>query len=91
MKISPRRVQQILKEYRGTGKEPSPGENLGRLGKPYDEHEAQIVKEAHERYRFGTRMLDPLIRKQYKIRISHNLIHMYLKAQRLAGCLPQPS
>jgi len=30
MKISPRRVQQILKEYRETGKEPSLGENLGR-------------------------------------------------------------
>jgi putative transposase len=30
MKVSTRRVQQILKEYRETGKEPSPGENLGR-------------------------------------------------------------
>ena len=84
MKISPRRVQQILKEYRETGKEPSLGENLGRPAKPYDEYEAQIVKEAHERYRFGARMLEPAIRKQYKIRISHNRIHMYLKAQGLA-------
>ena len=55
MKVSTRRVQQILKEY---------------------EHEAQIVKEAHERYRFGARMLEQVIRKQYKIRISHNRIHM---------------
>ena len=70
MKISSRRVQQILKEYRETGKEPSLGENLGRPAKPYDENEAQIVKVAHERYRFGARMLEPIIRKQYKIRIS---------------------
>lgn len=31
MKVSTRRVQQILREYRKTGKEPSLGENLGRL------------------------------------------------------------
>jgi len=53
MRVSTRRVQQILKEYIDTGTEPSLGENLGRSAKLYDEHEAQIVKEAHERYRFG--------------------------------------
>jgi putative transposase len=68
MKISPRRVQQILKEYSETGEEPSPGEKLGRPAKPYDEQEAQIVKEAHERYRFGARMLEPVIRKGSNIR-----------------------
>jgi len=84
MKVSTRRVQQILKEYRETGKEPNLGENIGRPPKPYDEDEAQIVKETHERYRFGARMLEPVIRKQYKVRISHNRIHMYLKSQGLA-------
>ena len=84
MKVSTRRVQQILKEYRETGKEPNLGENIGRPTKPYDEDEAQIVKETHERYRFGARMLEPVIRKQYKVRISHNRIHMYLKSQGLA-------
>ena len=69
---------------RYTGKEPSIGENLGRPAKPYNEDEARIVKDAHQRYRFGARMLEPVIRKQYKIRISHNRIHMYLKAQGLA-------
>jgi putative transposase len=56
-KISPRRVQQILKEYRETGKEPSVGENVGRPARSYDEHEALIIKEAHECYRFGAWML----------------------------------
>jgi len=36
MLVSTRRVQQILKEYRETGKEPSIGENLGRPAKPYN-------------------------------------------------------
>ena len=84
MLLSTRRVQQILKVYRETGKEPSIGEKLGRPAKPYNEDEARIVKDAHQRYRFGARMLEPVIRKQYKIRISHNRIHMYLKAQGLA-------
>jgi len=29
-------------------------------------------------------MLERVIRKQYKVCISHNRIHMYLKAERLA-------
>ncbi|VVB63785.1 Uncharacterised protein [uncultured archaeon] len=35
-------------------------------------------------YRFGARMLEVVIRKRYKVRISHNRIHMYLKAMDLA-------
>jgi len=81
VKVSQRRVQQIIKEYRETGLEPVLGEKVGRPVKPYDEKESEIVREAHVRYRFGARMLEPVIRKQYKICISHNRIHMYLKAQ----------
>lgn len=84
MKVTQRRVQQVLKQYKDLGREPVYGENVGRPRRPYDEKEAQIVKEAHERYRFGARMLEYVIRKQYKVRISHNRIHMYLKAQKLA-------
>ena len=56
-------------------------EKVGRPFKPYDEQESEIVQEAHARYRFGARMLEVVIRKQYKICISHNRIHMYLKHQ----------
>ena len=56
-------------------------EKVGRPFKPYDEQEAEIVRSAHARYRFGARMLEVVIRKQYKICISHNRIHMYLKHQ----------
>ncbi len=84
VKVSQRRVQQIIKEYRETGQEPVLGEKVGRPCKSYSEKEAQIIRAAHARYRFGARMLEPVIRKQYKTCISHNRIHMYLKAQGLA-------
>ena len=68
VKVSQRRVQQIIKQYKETGHEPVLGEKVGRPFKPYDEQEAEIVRAAHARYRFGARMLEPVIRKQYKIR-----------------------
>ncbi len=40
MKLSKRRVEQIWKEYRDTGKEPAVGKNLGRPEKPITKNEA---------------------------------------------------
>ena len=57
---------------------------MGRPRKPFDEREAQVVGEAFERYRFGARMLEVVVRKVFKTCISHNRIHMYLKAADLA-------
>jgi putative transposase len=82
--VSQRRVQQIIKQYKETGQETVLGEKVGRPSKPYDKNEAEIVRKAHARYRFGAWMLEPVIRKQYKICISHNRIHMYPKEQGLA-------
>jgi len=76
MKISRRRVQQIWKSYAESQQEPVIGENMGRPRKPFDEHEAQVVGEGYRRYRFGARMLEVAVRKVFKIRISHNRIHM---------------
>jgi putative transposase len=61
--------------------EPAIGENMGRPRKLFDEREAEIVGEAITRYRFGVRMLEVVVRKVFKIRISHNRIHIYLKAE----------
>lgn len=52
------------------------GEKIGCPGKAFDEREANIVRAAHARYRLGVRMLEPVIRKRYRIRISHNRMHM---------------
>jgi len=78
MKVSRRRVKQVWKYYRDRGKEPIIGQNLGRPKKTYD------PAEAHERFKFGARMLDVVIRKRYKIKISHNRIYIYLLAHLLA-------
>lgn len=84
MKISRRRVQQIWKSYKEGGREPILGENMGRPRKPFDKKEAEVIDEAYALYRFGARMLELVVRKVFKTRISHNRIHMYLKAAGLA-------
>ena len=68
MKISRRRVQQVLKSYREHMQEPTVGENMGRPRKPFEEREAQVISEAFELYRFGARMLKVVVRKVFKIR-----------------------
>jgi putative transposase len=78
MKRSRRRVQQSGKAMQRTG------ENMGRPMKLFDEGEAQVVSEAYKRFRFGGRMLEAVVRKVLKVCISHNHIHMYLKAAGLA-------
>lgn len=78
MKISKRRVNQILREHRLTGKEPVVGQNMGRPRIPLCSEEEKIVAEAFHEYRFGARMLEPIIRKKWHVLISHNRIHKYL-------------
>jgi putative transposase len=88
MKLSRRRVEQVWKYYQDTGQELPVGEKMGPPTKPFDANEAEIVKEAYGRYKFGARMLERIIRKVYKVRISHSRIHMYLLAADLAGREP---
>jgi putative transposase len=66
-----------------TGIEPVIGKDIGRPKKPYNSKEAQIIVLAYDRYRFGARMLEVAIRKILKTCISHNRIHMDLKASGL--------
>jgi putative transposase len=75
MKLDQRKIhwiirQKIWKDYLDNGQEPTVGENMGRPRKPFDEREAQIVGEGYRRYRFGARMLEVVVRKVFKIRIS---------------------
>ena len=49
MKISPRRVQKVWKQYLDTGIEPVIGKDIGRPKKPYDSKEAQTVILANTR------------------------------------------
>jgi len=84
LKVSRRRVEQIWKEYKETGVEPVLGLNLGRPKKPYNPEEAEIVKKAFNRFKFGARMLERIIEGFYHIHIPHNRIHKYLLSEGLA-------
>jgi len=72
--LNKRKIHWIIREKK----------NISRPKKPYDSKEVQIVILAYTLYRFGARMLEVAIRKIYKTCISHNRIHMYLKASGLA-------
>lgn len=63
MEISRRRINQIWKYFREHGHEPIIGKDVGRPRKPYDEREAQIVRDAHQRFKFGARMLEVILDK----------------------------
>ena len=78
LKVSKRRVNQIWQEYKKTGEQPIIGQYVGRPVKPLTEEEATVIKQSYEQYRFGARMLEPIIRKKWKRKISHNRIHKYL-------------
>jgi len=74
--ISSRRVEQLWKYYKDHRREPINGKGVGRPKKPYDEKEAQMIKDAHLRFRFGARMLEIVLKKMYEVTISHNRILM---------------
>jgi putative transposase len=85
LKVSKRRVNQIWQEYRTTGRVPINGQNVGRPKKPLSSDEEAAVKAAYEKYRFGARMLEHIIRKEWHMLISHNRIHKYLLKLGYAG------
>ena len=76
--VTKRRVNQIYQLYERTGHIPVIGQNIGRPLIQLTNYEKEIVKDGYDQYRFGARMLEPIIRKMYHVRISHNRIHKYL-------------
>ncbi len=84
MKITRRRVQQLWKILPGNRPHASSRPEPRASEEPHVKREAEIVREAYGRYRFGARMLEMVIRKQYRVRISNNRIHSYLMAEGLA-------
>lgn len=84
MKISTRRVNQVWREYKETGKEPVIGEELGRPKKTITPGESEIIKKAFDRFKFGARMLEPVIDGIYNIHIPHNRLHIHMLREGLA-------
>ncbi len=84
MKLSKRRVEQIWKEYRETGKDPAVGKNLGRPEKAITKNEAEIIKQAFDCYKFGARMLESVLDGFYNIHVPHNRLHTHMLSEGLA-------
>ena len=82
--ISRRRVDQLWRHYQVTGTVPVIGKKMGRPKKPITTEEAAVIDEAYQRFRYGARMLEILIRGEYELNISHNRIHSYLMDRGLA-------
>jgi len=74
----------LWKQYRETGVIPIIGKAMGRPRKPVTEEESKVIDEAYQRFRYGARMLEFLIRQLYAVIISHNRIHRYLMDRGLA-------
>ena len=72
MKISTRRVNQVWREYKETGKQPIIGMGLGRPKKVITPEESEIIKTAFNRFKFGAMMLETVIDCIYNIHIPHD-------------------
>jgi len=75
--ITPRRVNQIYKQYKDTGKIPKP-KKPGRPKKELSEEEIGAIKEAYEEYRCNAILLQKIL-KERSYSISKNKIHEVLK------------
>ena len=77
--VTIRRVEQLVKEYKETGKYPTQNPNRRPKSKPLTVEEKGIIDEYWERHRVGSRLLYKALRKDgYKI--PHHKIRKYLLA-----------
>ena len=76
-KVSTRRIEQLVKIFKETGKYPVLNPN--RRPKLYlTEEQKQIIKQAYSESYFGAKMLRHHIKKRHKQNIPQNKIHAYL-------------
>ncbi len=84
MKISERRVNQILEIHRKTGKMPMIGQNIGRPKKPLYKYERNSIIECYKEFKMSASLLRKIIKNKYSIDINHNRIHRVLLEEGLA-------
>ena len=74
MRVTPRRIYQIKKQYKETGKIPEL-KQAGRKPKPIDRETEQIILKAYRKYKLSSVMLEKPIERDYGIHIPHNTIY----------------
>ena len=83
-RVSVRRVNQVWKEYKETGKIPEVGKTNGRPSKSFEKLEIEMVKESYTKYRVSAATLEKLIERDYSRHIGHNRIHKIMLMLKLA-------
>jgi putative transposase len=78
LEITPRRFQQLYKEYKATGKIPDIGLDVGRPKKEVPNEYKRIIKQEYERTCSNAVYLEKTINAKHGIHIPHNLIHQVL-------------
>jgi putative transposase len=87
-RITPRRVNQLWQAYRNTGEIPEL-KDPGRPRKPITVDQIKAVLEAHNKYRLGACMLEPILEVEFGVKMSHNKIHVILREHGLARREPK--
>jgi len=76
MRVTPRRIYQIKKQYEETGKVEL--KHPGREPKQIDQQTERIVLEAYQRYKLSPVPLEKLVEVDYNIHLPHNTIYRVL-------------
>jgi len=76
--ITVRRVNELWKRYKETGKIPELGKNIGRPPRPILPEEERMVREAYGKYKVCASRLRQIIHRDYNLDMSHHHIHKIL-------------
>lgn len=76
--VTVRRVNQIWKIYRETGKIPELGKNIGRPLRPIKKEEEKIIRESYAEYKACASELRKLIKRDINLDVPHYHIHKIL-------------
>ena len=77
MRVTPRRIYQLKKQYEETSKIPELKQS-GRKPKQIDEKTEQVILQAYNKYKLIPVLLEKLIERDYSIHIPHNTIYKIL-------------
>ena len=81
--VSPRRVQQLYKQYKDSGEIPVL-QKCGREKRVLTATEKSIILDAHEEYKVNALALEKVIDRYYGVHMPHNRIHQVLKTNNKA-------
>lgn len=89
-RVTPRRVKQLWQEYRNTGEVPVLKE-AGRPSEVVISSKIEAVLRAHSKYKLSACLLEPILEKEFGVKMSHNKIHVVLREHGLANREPKKS